>query len=151
MTKLSRDYRIFPNRIAEGTIPARRFVKKGSAVNGVVLCGAGEDAMGVSDVDLRMQTAAGASRTGFVQYEQIPIIRKGVAIVEAGGAVSAGARVKSDAAGKAVAYTDPTISSTPTQAEVTAVRDAYKTCKGRALTAATQDTDLIEVDLEDRA
>lgn len=151
MVKLGQDYEVFPKLVAEGAVAWRRFVKKGTGIKQAILCGAGEDAIGVSEYDPKMNTPAGASRTGYLDKEQIRVRRKGIAIVEAGGIISAGSRVKSDANGKAIAYTDPSITAGGvTVAEATAIRDAYKICKGRALTASTADGDLIEVDLEDK-
>jgi hypothetical protein len=60
-------------------------------------CGADAKALGVSETD----TKAG---------QQCPVIVYGIALVEAGGAISKGQAVKSDANGKAVAATNFSVS-----------------------------------------
>lgn len=62
-----------------------RFIGFGGA-----LCGADQKALGVSDAD---------TKSG----QQMPVVVVGIALVEASGAISQGARVFSDANGKATA------------------------------------------------
>jgi hypothetical protein len=151
MVKQGTDYVVFPRKVAEGAIPFCRFVKDGTADDGVLVCGADEESIGVSEHDLRYYDLDGAVRTGYAQYEQVRTRRKGIAIVEAATAIDAKTMVKSAANGKATAYTAPSLSSpTPTYAELLTVRDAYKTCQGKAITAASAAGDFIEVDLEYR-
>lgn len=79
-------------------IPTRRFVKReaGGTVDSVVLCGAGERALGVT-----MQSIVNGDR-GNVQIGNM-------AIVTAAAAIGTGALVASDATGKAVAAANPNI------------------------------------------
>lgn len=133
---------------AEGTIPFYRFVKKGTGDKQVLLCGAGEDAIGISVPDERMENADGSTRTGYIAGEKVAIQRTGIGVVEAGGAVTVGSQVKSDASGRAVASTDPTVGATYAQAEVQAVRDYWKVAKGAAISAAAQAGDFMEIDME---
>lgn len=165
MVTQPQDYEIFPDMVAEGAVPFHRFVKKGTSIDQAIICGAGEDAIGVAEYDVRGYTLAGAARTGYVDKEQIRVRRRGICIVEAGAAVTAGARVKSDASGRAVTYTDPTMTDAAIAThddakintaintlidEIEPIRDAYKICQGRALTTAAQAGDLIEVDINDK-
>jgi len=63
------------------------------------LCGANAKALGVSEVDTK-------------QGQQLPVIVYGIAIVETGGAVSAGAAVTSDSSGRAVAASNVSVTVT---------------------------------------
>lgn len=149
MVKLGQDYDVYPRKVAEGTIPFRRFVKQGTGDDGVALCGAQEEALGVSEFDLRSYNLDGSARTGYVQYEKLPIRRKGIAIVEAATAMTVGTLVESSSIGKASPYTAPSASSPNyLYSDLASVRDAYKIVQGRVQTAATAAGDLIEVDLE---
>lgn len=69
------------------TIPAHRFITAGSA-----LCGALGKAIGVSEY---------AAADG----KEMAVIAMGVAVVETGGAFSAGARIASDSTGRAIGAT----------------------------------------------
>jgi hypothetical protein len=80
------------NQIAEAAIAPYRIVKPGAADRGVVQAAAAADAlMGVCD------------SVGPALGERCDIVRSGIALVEFGGTVAAGAAVTSDASGKAVA------------------------------------------------
>jgi hypothetical protein len=70
-----------------GAVSAHRFVTPGGAQ-----AGADGNAIGVTQTDA---AAAGA---------HMPVVALGTAIVEAGAAISAGATVKSDAQGRAIAW-----------------------------------------------
>lgn len=71
------------------------------------LCGANAKALGVSETSTK-------------QGQYCPVIVTGIALVESGGAVSAGAAVASDAAGRAVAASNFTVStSVSTDVQVT--------------------------------
>jgi hypothetical protein len=72
--------------VAAGTIVAARFVTPAG-----VQAGADANALGVA------RTAAGSG-------DKIPLDALGVAIVEAGAAVTTGATVKSDASGRAITW-----------------------------------------------
>lgn len=94
--------------LAATNIPKYRFV---SFTGG--LCGADAKALGVSETDTN-------------QGQYCPVIVYGIALVEAAGAISAGAKVYSNASGKATA----TGTNNP---------------NGYALDAATADGDIIRV------
>jgi hypothetical protein len=73
---------------AAGAVAASRFVTPGGAQ-------AGADA-----------NTLGVSRSAAVLGEKFPVDAIGTAVVEAGAAFAAGATLKSDAAGKAIAWAD---------------------------------------------
>jgi hypothetical protein len=153
MVKLGRTYDIRPNIKAETTtvIPFNRFVIFGTTMTQAKLCGAGGKAMGATEYDLRMYNPDNSTRTGYLNEEIIRIRNFGIAIVEAGDAVTAGAYVKSDSTGRAITYTKPTINATTyTNTEIEAVRDMSEICLGTALTSATEAGELIEVELVNR-
>lgn len=81
------------NFTAENAVPAFRFAKAGTAEGHVKLATADAVVLGVS-----MDVASAEGRPCDVQLD-------GIAYVEAGGSVSFGAKVTSDAGGKAVAAT----------------------------------------------
>ena len=77
--------------IADGAIAAFRFVKQTSSDRSVEEAGANERVYG------------GGPDYAVDDEEHIPVVRAGHVEIELGGTVAAGARVKSDASGKAVA------------------------------------------------
>lgn len=148
MVKQGQDPEFFIGSLAEETIPFYRFVKKGTGDTQFLLSDADEIAVGVSELNPNLNNLDGSTRTGYIAKEKMKVRRRGIAIVEASAAISAGAYVKSAANGKAVTYTKQTVTAGgPTAAEVTAIRDQAEICHGKALTAAAKDGDLIEVDL----
>lgn len=149
--KLGQNLEIRKNMKAQGAVPFNTFVKFGTAMTQAALCGAGENAMGVAEYDLVMYNPDNSVRTGYLDKQIIRVRREGIAIVKTGAPVVAGAYVKSDATGRAITYTKPTVTAGGvTVAEAEAIRDMGEICQGRALTAADAADKLIEVDLEDK-
>lgn len=149
MTAQGYDDLQFINMKAEGAVPFYTFVKLGTdPATQLKACGAGEDAVGVAVPDEKMTNPDGSTRTGYLDKEIIRVVTKGVRPVKAGEILAAGVRIKSDASGRGVAFTEPTISASPSQAEVTAVRDAYKVRKGKTIKAAAAADDIVLVKLE---
>jgi hypothetical protein len=92
-----------------GDIAPCRFVKLGSVVGTVLQCGAGEDIYGISPAPTRNLAVAGwddglAGKSG---DGAMNVIGPGddAALLELGGTVTFGQRLKSDADGKGVAAT----------------------------------------------
>ena len=113
--------------LATANLPKQRFI---SFTGGV--CTAGEKALGVSDVE-----------TDIGQYAPVGVV--GILLVEAGGEITQGSAVTSDANGKAVTATDDTIEST-TEDEVTTYSIQKGTAvNGYALDAATASGDIIRI------
>lgn len=79
------------NFTAEAAVPAFRFAKAGTTEGNVKLAGAGETALGATG---ELDTAEGC---------RCDVQLDGIAEVECGGSVSFGAKLASDANGKAVA------------------------------------------------
>ncbi len=80
------------NHVAEGAISPYRIVKPGAAAYGVLQAAAATDAlMGVCE------------SVGPASGERCDVIRNGIALVEFGGTVAAGAAVTADSQGRAVA------------------------------------------------
>lgn len=79
------------NFTAETAVPAFRFAKAGTTEGNVKLAGAGETALGTTG---ELDTAEGC---------RCDVQLDGIAEVECGGSVSFGAKIASDADGKAVA------------------------------------------------
>lgn len=80
------------NFLASGAITARRFTKATANRDQAAQCVANDAANGVSK-----ETVVGGA--------EVEVVMSGEAIVEAGAALSVNARVKSDAAGRAIAAT----------------------------------------------
>lgn len=88
-----------PSTVSGGNILPFAFVKIDSTDNTVVVAGANGEAIGATNGSLRREDATYHAIAGdTVQLQDGDVI-----YVEAGGSVSAGGRVKSDAAGNAVA------------------------------------------------
>lgn len=79
------------NFTAEAAVPAFRFAKAGTTEGNVKLAGAGETALGATG---ELDTAEGC---------RCDVQLDGIAEVECGGSVTFGAKIASDANGKAVA------------------------------------------------
>ena len=110
--------------VATGTQKPHRFVVPGSTANKVTQAGANAaNVLGVLLPDLR--------KDEFEDGDSVAVCPMGVVYVEAGGAVNVGDEVGSDASGRAVVVDGTTITN----------------AVGRALTAATQAGDIIEVKL----
>lgn len=84
---------LIKNYTAGGTVPDRRFVKFGSTAGEVVVATAASDAI------IGVSRQPGGATAG----QRIDVVRLGLADLDFGGTVTAGALVTSDAQGRAVA------------------------------------------------
>lgn len=91
---------------AGADIPKSRFIGFDGG-----LCAANTKALGVSEVDTK-------------QGQQLPVIVYGIAMVETGGAVSAGSAVTSDSSGRAVAASNVTVTVTVPAGETSVTSNA---------------------------
>lgn len=92
-----------PSFIAKGDIPPSRFVKI-SADHGVVICGAGDEAVGVSHEGTREAPITGITPLAAKEGESCQVYTDTWPCeVVAGGTITAGAKLKPDANGAAVA------------------------------------------------
>lgn len=142
--------------IAEEAIPFYRFCKPGSS-DGQVLLGTlnASTVVGVSVPDELMFTSGATDgsrtpRTGFPINQPVSLHATGVCYVQLGlGGGVAGQQVVSDAVGKAIAYTAPTIGTSWDGPTITAIRDAHLIIQGTILESGDAD-DIVKIDLDRR-
>lgn len=82
------------NAIADGAVTANRFVKRSATGPSTV-----------EDCDTQGEGASGVAWAGAADGEAVRVIRDGVALVEAGAAITAGASIMTDNVGRAITAT----------------------------------------------
>lgn len=123
-----------PTIQADGSVTGGQVVYISGAYKAKVTDGARKDVYGVALI------------TG-ADGKKITVVRRGIVRVKASGAISAGSRIASDAMGKVQAVGTTSAGSTYVQADVQGNYDKLETAFGRALTAASQDGDIIDADI----
>lgn len=123
-----------------------RFVKRGSTDPEVEEAGTTDLVIGVAEFDPRQNFLDGTARTGWAEYEPVPLKISGEAIVVAAENLAADDLVTMGANGTAAKYTRPTVSSSPAKAEVESVRDMDYKILGRVVKDADSG-DLVKIEL----
>lgn len=98
----------YPSFSAGGTIPPRRVVIHSTTADNTVLAsGANGAGIGISKRSMKRPPGLPGSDTDIAAEagEGVEVITHGVALAEAGGAITRGSLLESDANGRVVAYT----------------------------------------------
>lgn len=142
-------------RGTDTSIPWYRFLVQGSTGTKYQLAGANARVVGVNFPDQLMfdvarETGERTVATGYLPQRPISAFGHGIVPVEVGsGGCSKRQLGKSDADGKAIVYTKPTISASPAQAEVQAVLNRNDIVAGEFLEDGVEG-DIVLFDLDKR-